>query len=102
MPVAYLNATSTQNTYVDALTVQFAFPRPAFSVNVFNAAIMYQVAVFGPAGREANWEGGEHRLDPSLSTFDDPAGEGFPPGSKFAGIRIRSALSGVPAIVTVA
>jgi hypothetical protein len=102
MPVAYLNAASTQNTYTDALTVQFAFGRPAFSVNVFNAAIMYQLGVFGPAGRDIAWEGAEHRLDPSLSTFDNPVNEGFPPGSKFAGIRVRSALASTPAIVTVA
>lgn len=101
MPVAFLNAASTQNAYSDALTVQFPFSRRAFSLNVFNAAIMYQVGVYGPAGRDISWEVAEHRLDPSLSSFDDPAQEGFPPGSSYAGIRLRSALTNTPAIVTV-
>lgn len=98
---ANLNAVSTQNTYVDALTVQFAFPRKSFAVNVFNASVMYQVAVYGPAGREPSWETLEHQLAPSLSSFDDPPSEGFPPGSQYAGIRIRSAIAGTPAVVTV-
>jgi hypothetical protein len=101
MPVPNLNAVSTQDTYVDALTVQFPFARGSFSLNVFNAAVMYQVGVFGPAGRDVSWESLEHRMDPALSQFDDPSSEGFAPGAKFAGIRIRSALTGTPAVVTV-
>jgi hypothetical protein len=101
MPVANLNAASTQDAYVDALTVQFGFGRRAFSVNVTNAAVMYQVAILGPAGRDADWEMLEHRLDPSLNTFDAPENEGFPPASQFAGIRLRSAVAATPAIVTV-
>jgi hypothetical protein len=62
---------------------------------------MYQLATFGPAGREPAWEALEHRLDPSLNSFNDVAHEGFPPGTQFAGIRIRSAVTGTPAIVTV-
>lgn len=101
MPVPNLNAATTQNAYADALTVQFPFARQAFALNVFNAAVMYQVGVYGPAGREVSWEPLEHRLDPSLSSFDDPGNEGFPPGSKFAGVRIRSAVANTPAIITV-
>jgi hypothetical protein len=101
VPVAYLNAVSTGDDYTDALTVVFPFARPAFSINVFNAAIMYQVGVLGPAGREVTYEANEHRLDPSLSTFNNPTHEGFAPGSKFAGIRVRSAVAGASAIVTV-
>lgn len=86
---------------MDALTVVFPFARPAFSVNVFNNAIMYHCGVLGPAGRDVVWEPLEHRLDPSLSTFDNPAAEGFAPGSRFAGIRVRNAIAGSAAIVTV-
>lgn len=99
---SYLNAASTSDNYTDALTVTFAYPRPAFSVNVFNAAVMYQLAIMAPAGRDVTWQGSEHRLDPSLSTFDNPAMEGFPPGALFGGIRLRSAVLGTPAVVTVA
>lgn len=101
MPVPNLNAVNVQDQYVDALTVQFPFARPAFTVIVSNAAILYQVAVLGPAGREPVYEPIEHRLDPSFSSFTDPSHEGFPPGSQFAGIRVRNAVSSQTAIVSV-
>lgn len=101
MPVGNLNAVASTDLYTDSRTVIFPYRRAGFSVNVLNAAIMYQVAIFGPAGREASWESMEHRLDPSLNSFNNVTHEGFPDGSSFAGIRIRSALAGTPAIVTV-
>jgi hypothetical protein len=62
---------------------------------------MYQIAIFPPAGRGESWEALEHRLDPSLNSFNNVTHEGFPAGSAFAGIRIRSALLGVPAVVSI-
>jgi hypothetical protein len=105
VPVAILNNTATQDAYVDALTVVFGFPRHAFSLNVFNAAIYYKVGAINQGdyrGGNVNWETQEHYLAPSLSTFDDPTMEGFPSGYQFAGIQVRSAATGVPARVTVA
>lgn len=102
MPVADLNNVTTQSTYVDALTVLFAFPRPSFSVQVYNAAVFYQLAILGIADREASWEPREHMLVPSMNSFRNPIDEGFPEGSKFAGIRLRSLLASAPARVTVA
>jgi hypothetical protein len=101
MPVPYLNNVATQNGYVDALTVQFSFARKAFAVNVFNAAIYYKVGVTAQSGRDIVWESDEHFLAPSLSTFEDPTAEGFAEGVKFAGIKLRSAVAGTPARVTV-
>lgn len=101
MPVAYLNNASTQDNYVDALTVQFAYARPAFTVQLYNAAIFYKVGVIGPANRSIVWEGIEHYSAPAMLTFEDPVTEGFPPGSRFYGMQVRSAVAGVPGLVTV-
>jgi hypothetical protein len=101
MPVANLNAVQTTDLYTDSRTVIFPYQRAGFSANVLNAAIMYQLAIYGPAGREASWEALEHRLDPSLNSFNNVTHEGFPAGTYFAGIRIRSAVAGTPAVVTV-
>lgn len=101
MPVANLNAVQSTDLYTDSRTVVFPYKRAGFSVNVLNAAIMYQLAIYGPAGREPAWEPLEHRLDPSLNSFNNVTHEGFPDESSFAGIRIRSAVAGSPAIVSV-
>lgn len=105
MPVPLLNNVATQDAYVDALTVQFARPRHAFSCNTFNNAIMYQLGYIAderPTTLDVQWETMEHQLVPSLSNFRDTTTEGLPPHTMFAGIRIRSAAVGVPARVTVA
>lgn len=101
MTVANLNAVQSTDLYTDSRTVIFPYRRAGFAVNVLNAAIMYQLAIYGPAGREAAWESLEHRLDPSLNSFNNVTHEGFPDGTSFAGIRIRSAVAGTPATVTV-
>jgi len=98
-----LNNVATQDAYNDSVTTAlFPLPRASFSVIVSNAAVFYQLAGLGPADREAAWEPTEHQALPSLLSFRDPVAEGLPPGTKFAGIRFRSAASGVPARVTVA
>lgn len=103
MPVTQLNNIATQDNYADALTVVFAFPRPAFSLNITNKAIMYKLAVRGTSdtSRDISWEALEHQLVPSLNSFRDPANEGFAPGSKYVGIQVRSAAIGQPANVTI-
>jgi len=103
VPVALLNNVATQDNYADALTVVFAFPRPAFSLNVTNKAVYYKLAVRGTSdtSRDVSWEALEHQLVPSLNSFRDPANEGFAPGSKYVGIQIRSGATGQSANVTV-
>lgn len=102
MSVGNLNNVATQDAYVDALTVEFPFPRPAFSANVTNAAVFYQLAIIAPGGRDSAWHPLEHVQTPAYLNFRDPESEGFPPNTKFAGIRFRSAAAGVPAQVSVA
>lgn len=101
MPVAYLNNAATQDTYVDALTVAFSRGRPRFSMNVNGAAIYYKLGVIPPTGRDIAWESTEHYLVPSLNTFTSPAAEGFPEGTLFAGIQIRSGALATPATVSI-
>lgn len=103
MPVAILNNATTQDNYVDALTVVFAFPRLSFSLTISNKAVMYKLAVVGASqsSDDVSWEHLEHQLVPSLNSFRDPANEGFAPGSRYVGIQIRSAAAGQPASVTV-
>jgi len=103
VPAGALNNVATQNTYVDALTVVFAYERPrGFTVQVNNAAVFYQLAWRFPTQRDYTWESGEHFIQPAIAGFRDPVTEGLPPGSVFAGIRLRSGATGVPARVTVA
>lgn len=102
MSVASLNNMATGDAYTDALTVVFGYPRAGFSAQVTNAAVTYQVAIVSPTGRDYVWESTDHFTVPSLLNFRDPAQEGFPQGSKFAGIRFKSAAAGAPGRVTVA
>lgn len=102
MPVPNLNGVYTQDAYTDALTVVFPFARPAFTMHVSNAGVIYQLAYTLPANtRELIWESLEHQLLQTLNNFTDPQDEGLPPDAKFGGVRLRSAATGVPAIVTV-
>lgn len=71
-------------------------------MHVFNAAIYYRVGVNNPAETAVNWEPGEHYLAQSLTSFRDPTLEGFPAGSRYAGVMVRSANSDTPARVTIA
>lgn len=98
-----LNAVATQNTYVTALTVTFTVPRKSFSLNVLNASIMYRLYYIqrGIDTRDGNREAYEHLLPPSFSRFSDPPAEGLPSDALFAGVEIRSAVAGAPALVTV-
>lgn len=98
----FFNNVSTQNTYVDALTAQFT-PRKEFTCHVFNNAIYYQLGYVreGYPGDSVTWENGEHQLAPSYTNFRNPQGEGLPPGTLFAGIRVRSAVTNAVAQVTV-
>ena len=78
-------------------------PRPGFSVVVANKAIAYQCAYPSPSGgaQAYVWESIEHQLVPSLSSFNDPAKEGYPGVSLFSGFRFKSFAVGVPAQVSV-
>jgi hypothetical protein len=105
MPVPRLNNVQTADAYTDALTVQFPFPRGSFSVQVTNAAVYYQVSAVAPPlspKSHSNWEPGEHFSLPAFLSFRDPTAEGFPAQSVFTGIRIRSAVTGTPARITIA
>lgn len=102
MPVAYLNNAATVDDFTDSLTVEFAYGRPSFSAQVANAAVMYALAYIMDGQRGVTWMPDEHYTVQSLLTFADPQGEGLPPGSRFGGIKVRSAATGKPARVTVA
>lgn len=100
-----LNAATTADAYTPANTVTFAAPRPMFSMNILNATIYYQL-YYVPAGQDHTRDlepdpTGEHQLPPSFNRFNDTHGEGLPPGSMFGGVRVRSAVPGTPAVVTV-
>lgn len=101
MPVANLNNVTTQNAYVDALTVVFARGRTGFALNVTNAVAAYQLAYLMPGDREPNWSSLEATMLPAFATFRDVQAEGLPSGSTFGGIRLRSFVAGTPAQVTV-
>jgi hypothetical protein len=103
VPVGRLNNVSTPLTddYTDALTVVFPHPRPGFALSVFNATIYYQLAAPGLSARDVQWEVAEHFLAPSFNNFNNPVHEDLPPGTLFAGIRIRTAILNTPARVTV-
>jgi hypothetical protein len=83
--------------------VVFTARRPGFSVIVSNKAITYQCAYPGASGASTDyvWESIEHQLVPSLSSFNDPAKEGYPGVSLFSGFRFKSAAVGVPGRVSV-
>lgn len=93
--------TGPTTDYSDNLTVIFSYPRSGFSLAVFNAGVYYQLAFMGLSGRDYQWEIGEHFLAPSFNSFNNPDHEGIPPGSRFSGIRIRSAIVNTPARVIV-
>jgi hypothetical protein len=99
---AILNNASLGIDYTDAQTVTFPYPRPAFSVQVYNGAAYYRVGVLGPAGRGVDYEAQEHFTVSSLLNFRDPHLEGFPVGSLYAAIMFRSAVAATPAQVTCA
>lgn len=101
MPYPFNNV-QTGNAYDDARSVIFPVPKPGFSLTVSNAAIFYQLARPGSTGRAGDyvWDGNEYMLVPSLSNFTDAAVE-IPGASAFAGVRVRSAVAGTPASVTV-
>lgn len=101
MPVAFLNNAATQDNYVDALTVFFPRPRRSFTLNCFNNALYYQLAIVSTSVRDPAFEPAEHYLAPSNSNFADPEEEGFPPDVQFAGVKVRSAATGLPARVTI-
>lgn len=103
MPQPVLNNVQTQATYVDALTVEFMYPREGFTVQVYNGAVYYQTAIQDPTtGRGLVWEGQEHFLAGAVASFSDTASEGWPPNQKWAGFRVRSANGTNPAMVSVA
>lgn len=112
MPAQGLNFALTTDTYTDANTVVFPTPRDAFSVQVSNAAIFYTLAYILPIdprdhARNARmqslaWDFMEHHTVQALLVFTDAVREGLPDGSWFAGIKVRSAATDVPARVTIA
>lgn len=101
MPVASLNNAATQDNYVDALTVAFGRPRLSFTLNTFNNAIFYKLAIVSTSARDPSYEPTEHYLAPSNSNFTSPQDEGFPDDAMFAGVMVRSAVAGVAGRVTV-
>lgn len=100
MPVWPFNQVSTQDGYADATTAKFPTGRTSMSVQVYTAGVYYTLLVFRPPNHyyEAPTE---HALGPLFATFDDPKKEGLGPGEQFGGIKLRSALAGKPAVVTV-
>lgn len=101
MPVAFLNNAATQDNYVDALTVSFQRPRRSFTLNTFNNAIFYRLAIVSTSVRDPAFEPNEHYLAPSNSNFTNAEEEGFPEDAQFAGVMVRSAVAGTPARITV-
>jgi hypothetical protein len=97
-----LNNVATQDTYVDALTCVFLQPRSSFSVQVFNAAVLYKLLLV-PANalRVGTYTADpfEKFYPPALGNFDE--GD-LPLGQAFAGIMFRSAVAGTPGNVSVA
>lgn len=85
------NTPVVSDQYTDALTMEFGYARPAFSVQVHNNAVYYQVGVIGPAGTSTVWESAEHHTVQALLSFRDPVAEGFTPGSRYSAIRFRRA-----------
>jgi hypothetical protein len=69
--------------------VQFPYPRKSFSAQVYNSGAYYQLAVADITGRSLVWQPDEAFTATAMLAFVDPAEEGFPPGSLFAGIRFR-------------
>jgi hypothetical protein len=102
MPVAGLNNVATQNTYVDALTVEFGRPRPGFTMQVNNAGVFYTLGYLMPNLSGISWEPTEHFAQPAFIGFRNVATENLPPESSFGGVKIRSAATNVPARVSVA
>lgn len=103
MPTPVLNNAATTDNYSDANTVVFTQPKTGFALNVANAAIYYQLAIPGQSGQLGNytWESIEHYLLPTYTNFRNPSDEGFSGSQFFAGVRVRSAVTGTPARVTV-
>jgi hypothetical protein len=69
--------------------VQFPYPRKSFSAQVYNSGAYYQLAIADITGRSLVWQPDEAFTATAMLAFVDPAEEGFPPGSLFAGIRFR-------------
>jgi hypothetical protein len=101
MPAPYLNNEATPAAFTDAATVVFTRARGMFAAQISNNAVVYALASTSPNGRDPVWSSEEHYTVPALLTFDNPEGDGLPPGSYYAGIRIRSAAASAPARVTV-
>jgi hypothetical protein len=101
VPVAF-------DTYTDAATALFTQPRQSFTVTLAaNAAAYYKLGFIPHPGiantRDVTWEHNEHHMIPGIATFRDPAAEGLPPGSLFAGIQFRRVtMTGASPVVTVA
>lgn len=95
-----LNNVATADAYTDAATTQFPIGRPAFSLQVYGAGVMYKLIRFIPPNTYYP-DDTEHFLGPVLAGFSDPVKEGLQPGEKFGGIMLRSAKTGTPARVTV-
>lgn len=103
MPAARLNNVSTANTYTDTTTAIFGRGRPGFTMDVNGAAVYYILAWMNPGDREPTWADQDEVFKvPSFNSFNDVEKEGLPPGTMFAGIKVRSAVANTPAQVTVA
>lgn len=94
------NNVPTQNGYTDLVTAQFPIGRTSFSVQVYNAGVMYKLLRFRPPNGYYLDET-EHFLAPVVGNFDDPKKEGLQSGELFGGIAFRSNFAGSPALVTV-
>lgn len=100
MSVPVLNNAVTTDIYQEVI---FTFPKNGFALNVTNAAVFYQVGIPGASGSASDvvWDTLDHYVAPSMTNFVDPAQEGFQGTTKFAGVRVKSAVAGTPARVTV-
>lgn len=94
------NNVATQNAYVTATTAVFPIGRTSFSLQVYNAVVMYQIIRFRPPNFYY-LDDTEHYLAPVLANFSDPLKEGLDRGELFGGIAFRSAVAATPARVTV-
>lgn len=94
-----VNNVATSDDYSDAATFTVLPPASGMTLTVNNAAIYYQQAeAMSGYDRGQNWQP-ESFLIPGRYNFDD--GDKLPGSFGFVGLRIRSAVPGTPARISI-